>query len=603
MSKALQVRKFGWRALCIVALAILLIGQYSPVAAALSPDQKRLLREGILYYNVDSCGDSPVSNVSTGTGKSDGATFPNLNPTNMANGIDTFIKEQNPDSSMKGLGETIVASAKNANVSPFLITAIAAKESSMADPNDYNVSHGNNSFGREATSSQPHFDGAHMWYKWSSVKASVDYTAPENQHAEGGGDEATYLRNQYANDIDGNDIVGFFMEYAPPSENDTKQYAAQVKSWIDEMVKDTGSAPDPASIPTNSASPACSCPVSDSTTLTGSDNQEKIYNFFVGKGLSPIVSAAFVGNFAQESGWNPEADQPGGPGRGIAQWSEGDRWDTNPNGNVVSFAKQQGGSPTDLGVQLDFVWYELNHSFKSVLTQLQNTNDLDTAVKLISSEYEIAGIPQDDNRINAAKDTLKKFGGGAASDGASASGSGCSTTVNCNLPPGGVDGLTPTRQNVVCLAEQELKAWNRGSMKPGFRPNSQDSFSKYSQNSDELWCADFASWIYNEAGYPLQAGADWRVPAVQSIQSIGEQNKNFHWHPTQDHGYAPRPGDLAIYGGGHVNIVTKVQGSNLTVVGGDQGGGGDIYQHNSKVTEYPINGFDGGGITGYVSPD
>lgn len=589
---------FSRSLLAVIVLCFLFsqIATVITVADPLSPDQIQAVNEWPNWV-ADACsggtaGDS--GNPSTGSGAPNGAEFPNLDPTAMASSIDKFIQQQNSDSEMKGLGSTIVASAKNANVSPFLVTAIAAKESSMSSPSDYNVSHGNNSFGREATASQPHFVGAHLWYKWTSVKASVDYTAPENQNAAGGGDEASYLRDQYASDINGNDIVGFFLKYAPPSENDTAQYTAQVKGWIDDMVNGAGSAAASPSASTPQAASTCSCSTGGSTTLTGNDPQQQIFNYFLGKGLSPAQSAGIDGNFGQESGWNSSS-----PGGYLAQWG-GSRLTA-----LEAFAQKEGKPVTDLGMQLDYVWLELTggpgagEDDSAVLQHLKGATTAADAATIFSNEYERPGDPQLQNRIDYANQILSKYGSFV---GGAGSGSPCGGVVNCTGTDSVTTGLSTTRQNVVCITQQELKAWDNGDMKPGFRPNAQDSFSKYSQNSDELWCADFASWVYNQSNYPLQPGSNWRVPAVQSIQSIGEQNNNFHWHPSGG-SYMPKPGDLAIYSGGHVNIVTEVQGNNLTVIGGDQSANNAGYPDGSKVSKYTINGFNGGGITGYVSPD
>src|SRR5205823_3502134 len=57
-----------------------------------------------------------------------------------------------------------------------------------------------------------------------------------------------------------------------------------------------------------------------------SANGRTAFEFFVGKGLSDVQAAAIVGNLQQESSINPSSVQPGGPGRGIAQWSTGARW-------------------------------------------------------------------------------------------------------------------------------------------------------------------------------------------------------------------------------------------------------------------------------------
>jgi len=181
-------------------------------------------------------------NASPGTGAPDGMTFPNLDPNAMANAINKWIEKQNPRSTMKGLGATIVATAKHNDLNPFLLATIPKKESSMADPSDFNVSHGNNAYGRTAAAGQPSFQGARSWYRWSSVKASVDYTAPENKAQPGsGGDMGGYIKDVYPEMIKKNDIVAFFNKYAPPSENDTSTYIAQIKGWVKELVDLTNS--------------------------------------------------------------------------------------------------------------------------------------------------------------------------------------------------------------------------------------------------------------------------------------------------------------------------------------------------------------------------
>src|SRR5262249_36921527 len=89
-------------------------------------------------------------------------------------------------------------------------------------------------------------------------------------------------------------------------------------------------------------------------------NDKAAFDFFVAKGLFNYQAAGIVGNLDQESGVDPLAVQSGGPGRGIAQWSVGGRWDTGPNDNAMWFTSQDGGLSVDsLQLQLDFIWYEL----------------------------------------------------------------------------------------------------------------------------------------------------------------------------------------------------------------------------------------------------
>jgi hypothetical protein len=592
----------------------LVLAQTAPMILAASLPASEL--EALNNYPSwvgNACSSAPSPTVSAGNGAPDGAAFPNLDPTSMASSIDTFIQQQNPNSALKGLGSTIVASAKNSNVNPFLIVAIAKEETSMADPSSYNVEHANNSFSREADSSQPNYPGAGpnagtLWYKWSSVKASVDYTAPENQNASGGGDIAAYLRNEYGSAIDSSDLTTLFLKYAPPGSNNTAAYISNVKGWISTMVSGAGSAstvPNPTTPAPTSGS--CSCASTTGTTLTGSDNEEKIFNYFVGKGLTPVQAAAIDGNFGQESSWDPTD-----AGGYLAQWG-GSRLTA-----LQQLASQQNLPVTDLGVQLDFVWQELTSDYSSTLQNLKGATAVDDATSQFTGPddlsgqpvsptydgqrtggYEDPGIPVMENRIMYASQALQKYGGSAAGGSGLSS---CSGSVNCTNPSPAVGGLSQTSQNIVCIAQQELTLWQKNTMTPGFRANSSDSFSKYSQNRDELWCADFASWVYDQAGDPLQSGTGGNVSFVPNIQAIGQQNGSFHWYDSSS--YTPKPGDLVIYGGSHVNIVTAINGSTMTVVGGDQNAPSPAgYPDQSDVSQYTINGFSGNGITGYVSPN
>jgi hypothetical protein len=424
----------------IISLVFILISGHDTLAMTTKNFQS--LYGSSEYYDPSQTkcsGSGSTGTVTPGTGAPDGATFPNLDPNAMANAINIWITQQNPNSELSGLGSTIVASAKNSNINPFIMLAIASQESSLASPSDWNTANAGNPFGREALSNQPNVSSPTrpgiLWYKWTSVKASIDYTAAENQNAVGGGDEAAYLRNQYGSKLDNNDLLAFMEAYAPPSENNTTQYIANIQSITNALINLT----------------------------TG--------------GVSGSSSAP----------------------------------------------------PTTAG--------------------------------------------------------------GCGSGG-----------VNCNASSTLVAGLSTVRQNVVCIARQELATWQS---QPGYPWNGQNSYSetgylKYSQNRPEEWCADFASWVYDQAKYPLTPDPNWNIAYVPHIQAVGEQNQNFHWHPAVS-GYTPKPGDLAIYGANHVNIVVSVSNNTFGYIGGDQGSG--PYPGGSIVSTYTTNSPYDQGVSGYVSPD
>jgi hypothetical protein len=381
----------------------------------------------------------------------------------------------------------------------------------------------------------------------------------------------------------------------------------------------------PSWVPDNGS--ACqSADTGETTVLTGSGNVQQGFNFFVGKGLSDLRAAAIIGNFMQESGMKPDNPQPGGPGRGIAQWSVDGRWV-----NLVKYAKSNGKNPLDLATQLEFVWLELTNKppagdYRTALANLQKQTTIEAATGFFMGTsavskpdqaatdfinqygrvggYENPGTPELGNRIDYAKQVLNQYGGGAVSG----SDGGC--TASCTSSGGDTLGLSALRQQVVCLTLAEYELWKSGKLGPG---NSKPyDFYKYSQQRDEEWCADFASWIYNQAGYPIDKTAtEGNVSAVPKIREIGEQNMEFTYHSAGN--YTPVPGDMVIYyyvsdagtvTGHHVNIVvsTNKKTSSMTVVGGNQDNVLSGADNLSSVSEYIIHGFTGSSIVGYVSP-
>lgn len=431
----------------LFVLALFVTSLFAPTAnAALSEAQRRLFAENIAYFDIEVCGGSTTGgSISPGAGAADGAQFPNLDPTAMASSIKKFIKKENSRSKMKNLGPTIVASAKRANVSPFLIVAIAREESSMSDPGDYNVSGGNNSFGRMASSSQPSFPGAGpnagtAWYKWSSVKASVDFSAQENKNVSGGGDIAAYLRNQYGDSIDGSNLVSLFLKYAPPSGNDTQQYIANVKGWINDMVRGAGGSAGAAA---PSGGSAC-CPGGGSATLTGSNNAEKAFNYFLGPqlNLSPEGAAGLLGNLQQESGLTLNTRADNGSHRGIAQW------DTAPGGRWANLETQEHGKDLyDIATQLDFIRYELTEGgYESVYGKLKNASSTDEAAKVVFDDYEKPGDSTLPTRQTNAKKILNQYGGGGGGGGGGGSCPASAGTVGgYKNPLRDVNNLGPAR--------------------------------------------------------------------------------------------------------------------------------------------------------------
>ena len=154
-------------------------------------------------------------------------------------------------------------------------------------------------------------------------------------------------------------------------------------------------------------------------TLIGKSNADKCWNYFKAKGLSDVAAAAMCGNIQAESGFNPASVSSSGVYHGICQWGGG-RYQ-----NLCSWAVRRKVEWTDLKLQLDYCWAELNSSgYVSVLNYLKTASQLqyDTksqgAVWYVVRYYEGAvstrekyGVQAYDRRYGYAKAAFTKYGG------------------------------------------------------------------------------------------------------------------------------------------------------------------------------------------------
>ncbi len=174
----------------------------------------------------------------------------------------------------------------------------------------------------------------------------------------------------------------------------------------------------------------------ETATSEGEDaltaNERAAYDFFVGKGLTHIQSAAIVGNLIQESNVLPGSVQPGGPGRGIAQWSVGGRWNHDHNDNVEWYANAHGQSATSLHLQLEFVWYELQTFSGYGLSSLRAATTISHATVVFQTDFEGCGQCEQATRIRYAEQVLAAYGGGGGGGGGG--GTCYSSTLGRTMP-------------------------------------------------------------------------------------------------------------------------------------------------------------------------
>lgn len=174
--------------------------------------------------------------------------------------------------------------------------------------------------------------------------------------------------------------------------------------------------------------------------------------------------------------------------------------------------------------------------------------------------------------------------------------------------------LSPLRARIVSIAEGQV----------GYRtdpPNTYcNKFSAYwyagtddcgsNGNLDEEWCADFAAWVWKQAGalvdYQLAPG--YLNGDSASFYVWGTDHGT--WHPVGS-GYTPQPGDVAVYGLNtaavtaiHVAVVTADTGNPAApdVINGDGDRTGfSVVETGNNQANADVKG-NGAPLSGYVSP-
>lgn len=193
-------------------------------------------------------------------------------------------------------------------------------------------------------------------------------------------------------------------------------------------------------------------------------NDEPAFAYFLGQGLTDVQAAGIVGNLDVESGDDPTSVESGGPGRGIAQWSAGARWDTTPNDNAVWYAGTLGENVETLPPQLAFIWYELTTFSDYGLADLRAATDVSSATIAFMTRFEACGACASGQRVTDAQDVLTAFGnatfdfagadvGGAASCTTATGKVGqCIDTTACAALPDheSTPGLCPGAASIQC---------------------------------------------------------------------------------------------------------------------------------------------------------
>lgn len=109
----------------------------------------------------------------------------------------------------------------------------------------------------------------------------------------------------------------------------------------------------------------------------------EIYEYLISKGFTPESACGILGNIEQESGFYTSATN--GTHFGLCQWG-GERFAALSN-----LADSRGKKWTDLQVQLDFLWSELEGKMSKVKAEIIGSTDMYHATDIFCRKYEICG--------------------------------------------------------------------------------------------------------------------------------------------------------------------------------------------------------------------
>jgi len=195
------------------------------------------------------------------------------------------------------------------------------------------------------------------------------------------------------------------------------------------------------------------CAATGSISLSGSDNESKIWNYLVGKGLQPFQAAGIMGNMQSESGFNPASQQPGTTsvvptpgqwGHGIVQWT--------PGTQLIAAAQAAGTPVNDLGMQLNYLWAQLTTGGgldEQAGVALKATTDVTSATEVFQLKFE-RNPPVQQDRVKQAQTILTKYGSGGSGSSSSSDGTTTTTGTACGgATPGQYQNPLRSIQNLV----------------------------------------------------------------------------------------------------------------------------------------------------------
>lgn len=237
-------------------------------------------------------------------------------------------------------------------------------------------------------------------------------------------------------------------------------------------------------------------------------NKKQLYVWLREDGFSHGAASGILGNLDIETGgtYDPESNQDGGPGMGIAQWSEGARWD-----DLLGWAKARKMDPMKLRTQYEFMVHEMKKgglgNFN--LEKFKKMKNARQAADYFDANFEGSWSQDDEARRDSARATKRGMRG-------------------TDVPEQTGTGITGA--DLVKIARKGLDVPYVGGLGPNASPRTG-------------WdCASFMGWVLRKAGFDN--------PPTFSETFISKYPKVKGWRGNGPGGVNLKnlqPGDIIVY--------------------------------------------------------
>lgn len=334
-------------------------------------------------------------------------------------------------------------------------------------------------------------------------------------------------------------------------------------------------------------------------SLTGTSNEQKIWNYLTAKGLSAAGTAGLMGNLYAESGLLPNNLQntyekklgytdasytkavddgsytnfaKDAAGYGLAQWTYHTR-----KAALLAFCQAAGASVGDLEAQLDFLIKEMSESYSGLLKTLKSTTSVQEASNLVLTQFE---RPADQG--NAVKTKRAGYGQTYYDKYANTSSSSATTEKEESAMR-----CTASKVIAVAVAEIGYKEKASNSQLDNKTANAgSGNFTKYARDFDEkypnwyngkkngfAYCDIFVDWCFLTA-FGYAKALELLCQPEKSCGAGCTFSAGYYKTKGQFYTSSPKPGDQIFFGTSisnctHTGIVEKVTGSKVYTIEGN----------------------------------